>query len=91
MKALAEQIAELDQAQIYGRVAGVRGLMAEAAGPLHGMSIGARDSVDTADRMIPCEVVGFSGSLGFFGSNARHSLPSKACGGRAVATGFHGD
>jgi len=24
MKALAEQIAELDQAQIYGRVAGVR-------------------------------------------------------------------
>ena len=34
MKALAEQIAELDRAEIYGRVVGVRGLMIEAAGPL---------------------------------------------------------
>src|SRR6266851_5514464 len=62
MKALAEQIAELDQAQIYGRVVGVRGLMVEAAGPLQAMSIGARVTVEAADRLIPCEVVGFSGS-----------------------------
>jgi flagellum-specific ATP synthase len=61
MKALAEQIAELDQAEIYGRVVGVRGLMIEAAGPLHAMSIGARVTVEAADRLIPCEVVGFSG------------------------------
>ncbi len=62
MKALAEQIADLDQAQVYGRVVGVRGLMVEAAGPLQAMSIGARVTVETADRMIPCEVVGFSGA-----------------------------
>jgi hypothetical protein len=29
MKALAEQIAELDSVEIYGRVVGVRGLMVE--------------------------------------------------------------
>ena len=66
MKALAEQIAELDQAEIYGRVVGVRGLMVEAAGPLQAMSIGARVTVEAPDRTIPCEVVGFSGSIGFF-------------------------
>jgi flagellum-specific ATP synthase len=62
MKALADQIAELDSAEIYGRVVGVRGLMVEAAGPLHTMSIGARVTVETAERAIPCEVVGFSGT-----------------------------
>src|SRR3979490_1788617 len=61
MKALAEQIAELDHAEIYGRVVGVRGLMVEAGGPLQAMSIGARVTVEAADRAIPCEVVGFSG------------------------------
>ncbi len=34
MKALAEQINELDGIEIYGRVVGVRGLMVEVAGPL---------------------------------------------------------
>jgi flagellum-specific ATP synthase len=52
MKALAEQIAELDRAEIYGRVVGVRGLMIEAAGPLQAMSIGARVTVEVPDRMI---------------------------------------
>ena len=42
MKALAEQINELDGIEIYGRVVGVRGLMVEVAGPLHAMSVGAR-------------------------------------------------
>ena len=42
MKALAEQINELDGMEIYGRVVGVRGLMVEVAGPLHAMSVGAR-------------------------------------------------
>jgi flagellum-specific ATP synthase len=62
LKALADQIAELDTAEIYGRVVGVRGLMVEAAGPLHSMSIGARVTVETAERAIQCEVVGFSGA-----------------------------
>jgi hypothetical protein len=35
MKALAEQISELDGVVIYGRVGGARGLMVEVAGPLH--------------------------------------------------------
>src|SRR4030088_2261831 len=61
MKALAEQIAELDGAEIYGRVIGVRGLMVEVAGPIHAMPVGARVVVETGqNRSIPCEVVGFS-------------------------------
>jgi flagellum-specific ATP synthase len=61
VKALAEQINELDGVEIYGRVVGVRGLMVEVAGPLHAMSVGARVIVETAAKTIPCEVVGFSG------------------------------
>jgi flagellum-specific ATP synthase len=62
MKALAEQIAELDGVEIYGRVVGVRGLMVEVAGPIHAMSVGARVVIDTGGgHSIPCEVVGFSG------------------------------
>jgi len=61
MKALAEQINELDGIEIYGRVVGVRGLMVEVAGPLHAMSVGARVVIETPVTSIPCEVVGFSG------------------------------
>ena len=60
MKALAEQINELDGIDIYGRVVGVRGLMVEVAGPLHAMSVGARVVIETPGKNIPCEVVGFS-------------------------------
>jgi flagellum-specific ATP synthase len=63
MKALAEQIGELDGIEVYGRVVGVRGLMIEVAGPIHAMSVGARVVVETgAEGHIPCEVVGFSGA-----------------------------
>jgi flagellum-specific ATP synthase len=62
MKALAEQIASLDGLEIYGRTVGVRGLMVEVAGPLYAMSVGARVNIETAERAIPCEVVGFSGN-----------------------------
>jgi flagellum-specific ATP synthase len=63
MKALAEQIGELDGVEVYGRVVGVRGLMIEVAGPIHAMSIGARVVIETGNgRNIPCEVVGFSGA-----------------------------
>jgi flagellum-specific ATP synthase len=60
MKALAEQINELDGIEIYGRVVGVRGLMVEVAGPLYAMSVGARVVIDAPGKNIPCEVVGFS-------------------------------
>jgi len=63
MKALAEQIGDLDGVEVYGRVVGVRGLMIEVAGPIHAMSIGARVVIETGNgRNIPCEVVGFSGA-----------------------------
>ena len=61
MKALAEQINDLDGIEVYGRVVGVRGLMVEVAGPLYAMSVGARVIIETAAKNIPCEVVGFSG------------------------------
>jgi flagellum-specific ATP synthase len=63
MKALAEQIAELDGVEIYGRVVGVRGLMVEVAGPIQSMSVGAKVSIETAPgRAIAGEVVGFAGN-----------------------------
>jgi len=63
MKALAEQIGDLDGVNVYGRVVGVRGLMVEVAGPLHAMSVGARIMIETGNGPdIPCEVVGFSGA-----------------------------
>jgi flagellum-specific ATP synthase len=62
MKALAEQIADLDGVELYGRVTGVRGLMVEVTGPLHAMSVGGRVAVEVGrGPAVPCEVVGFSG------------------------------
>jgi flagellum-specific ATP synthase len=86
MKALAEQIAEIDSAEIYGRVVGVRGLMVEVAGPIHAMSVGARIVIETpGDRAIPCEVVGFSNANALlmpFGA-----LEGVRRGCRAIVTG----
>jgi flagellum-specific ATP synthase len=63
MKALAEQIGDIDGVMMYGRVVGVRGLMVEIAGPIHAMSVGARIVIETGvNRLIPCEVIGFSGN-----------------------------
>src|SRR5881628_308359 len=62
MKALTEQISDIDGVSIYGRVVGVRGLMVEIAGPIHAMSVGARIVIETGgNRFIPSEVIGFSG------------------------------
>src|SRR5258705_3212451 len=63
MKALAEQISDIDGVNIYGRRVGVRGLMVEIAGPIHAMSVGARIVIDTGgNRFIPSEVIGFTGN-----------------------------
>ena len=62
IKALAEQIVDLDAVETYGRVEAVRGLMVEVAGPIHAMSVGARLTIETGPgRGVPCEVVGFAG------------------------------
>ena len=94
MKALAEQIAELDGVEIYGRVVGVRGLMVEVAGPIHAMSVGARVLIETGGgKPIPCEVVGFAGGNALlmpFGAldgvrrGCRAIVTSVAGGGAAV-------
>jgi flagellum-specific ATP synthase len=61
MKALAEQITDIDGVEIYGRVVAVRGLMVEVAGPIYAMSVGARLTIETGPGSgIPCEVVGFT-------------------------------
>lgn len=62
MKALAEQISELDGVEVYGRVVSVRGLMVEVAGPIEAMPVGARVNIETQGAPIACEVVGFTGS-----------------------------
>ncbi|MDU0958964.1 MAG: flagellum-specific ATP synthase FliI, partial [Bradyrhizobium sp.] len=61
MKALAEQISDIDAVNTYGRVVGVKGLMVEIAGPIHAMSVGARIVIETGNNVIPAEVIGFSG------------------------------
>src|SRR5665811_210466 len=63
MKALAEQIGDIDGVNIHGRVVGVKGLMVEIAGPIHAMSVGARIVIETgSNRFILAEVIGFSGN-----------------------------
>ena len=86
MKALAEQIAELDAAEVYGRVVAVRGLMVEVAGPIHAMPVGARLLIETAPgRAIPCEVVGFSDANALLMPFAALEGVRRGC--RAVVTG----
>src|SRR6202162_5938790 len=86
MKALAEQIAELDGAEIYGRVVGVRGLMVEVAGPIHAMAVGARAMFETGpNRSIPCEVVGFSNANALLMPFAALEGVRRGC--RAIVTG----
>ena len=88
MKALAEQINELDGIEIYGRVVGVRGLMVEVSGPLHAMSVGARVVIETAAKDIPCEVVGFSGNNALLMPFAPLEGVRRGC--RAVVTAVAG-
>ncbi len=89
MKALAEQIGELDAVEIYGRVVGVRGLMVEVAGPIHAMSVGARVLVETAPgRLIACEVVGFTGAQALLLPFSDLEGVRRGC--RAIVTGVPG-
>ena len=46
---------------VYGRVAAVRGLLVEVAGPVAAMQVGGRLDVETSRGTVPCEVIGFSG------------------------------
>src|SRR5262245_53949260 len=81
MKALAEQISDLDGVEVYGRVVGVRGLMVDVAGPIHAMWVGARVVIETG-KPFPCEVVGFTGANALLMPFA--ALEGVRRGGRAV-------
>ena len=59
---LLGDIDRLSGVQVYGRVAGVQGMLIEAGGVQRQISVGDRCHVIARDgRRIPCEVVGFRG------------------------------
>jgi hypothetical protein len=84
MKALAEQIVDIDGVETYGRVVSVRGLMVEVAGPIHAMSVGARLTIETGAAKIPCEVVGFSGGHAVARPFAARSMACAAAAGLSL-------
>ena len=84
MKALAKQIVDMDGVETYGRVASVRGLMVEVAGPIHAMSVGARLTIETGAAKIPCEVVGFSGGHAVARPFAARSMACAAAAGLSL-------
>lgn len=60
--ALRDAIEKIEDNTVYGRVAAVRGLLIEVAGPVGLMSLGGRLDIEIAPgRPIPCEVIGFAG------------------------------
>src|SRR6476660_1087583 len=60
LEALISEVSGLSETEVYGRVAGVRGLLVEIAGPIQAMTVGGRVTVEIArDRLVPCEIVGF--------------------------------
>jgi flagellum-specific ATP synthase len=57
---LIEDIAAIRDAEVYGRVTAVQGLLIEVAGPVSAMSVGSRLLIETVTgRPIAVEVVGF--------------------------------
>lgn len=57
---------DVSPVEAFGRVAGVKGLLVEVAGPLHEMNVGTRLSImhgnsPSGDHDVLCEVVGFEG------------------------------
>lgn len=61
MEGLIDQISHVDRYQVFGRVAGVQGLLVEVVGPVHEMGVGARLAIETTrdGLRIPAEVIGF--------------------------------
>ncbi len=52
----------VDPFDVYGRVAAVRGLLVEVAGPVSAMRLGGRLDIEIErGSLVPCEVIGFSG------------------------------
>ena len=62
--------------------------MVEIAGPIHAMSVGARVTIEAAARLIPCEVVGFSGANALLMPFAPLEGVRRGC--RAIVSGTPG-
>ena len=59
-KRLIDELASASPIKVYGRVAGVLGLLVEVAGVERYLSVGGRASIQTRDgRSVPAEVIGF--------------------------------
>lgn len=57
---LLREVDQIQETRLYGRVAGVLGLLVEVAGLDRALSIGSRcDLVARGERRVPCEVIGF--------------------------------
>jgi flagellum-specific ATP synthase len=57
-----QAVDDLETVRIYGRVAAVRGLLVEIAGPIGAMQVGGRVEILVGpDLTVPCEIIGFSG------------------------------
>ena len=57
---LLQEVDQIQETRLYGRVAGVLGLLVEVAGLDRALSIGSRcDLVARGERRVPCEVIGF--------------------------------
>ncbi|MBW7836312.1 MAG: flagellar protein export ATPase FliI [Sphingomonadales bacterium] len=60
MDPLIRELERLQTIEVYGRVAGVRGLLVEVAGAHRSLAVGSRVVVEArGGRSVPCEVVGF--------------------------------
>lgn len=60
MDPLLRELERLQTIEVYGRVAGVRGLLVEVAGAHRSLAVGSRVLVEArGGRSVPCEVVGF--------------------------------
>ena len=59
---LIAEASDIAALAVYGRVATVRGLLIEIAGPVHAMQVGGRLGIEVApDHEVACEVIGFTG------------------------------
>ncbi|WP_349368062.1 flagellar protein export ATPase FliI [Salinarimonas sp.] len=62
LESALKALESVEPVSLYGRVAAVRGLLVEIAGPVAAMTLGGRLEIEiAAGARVPCEVIGFSG------------------------------
>jgi flagellum-specific ATP synthase len=62
ISAAMRTLGEIEDADVFGRVVAVRGLLIEIAGPVGAMRLGGRVEIEISKgEFVPCEIIGFSG------------------------------